>query len=168
MPQRCQQLTVICLPPQSRWKMLSFANCSLLLVLEMDYYTLTTGLDSSDSEEEDCEQTPSSGHRLGSGSGPGPGPGPTLDQAVGDCLASSTMADIRREYSRNRRDSRETKSSPGPGPGPVTTPAPVTGVVMRRKPASSAGAGYGRRASQRFSRLLEGCLLYTSPSPRDS
>ena len=40
---------------------------------------------------------------------------------------------------------------------------------MRRKPASSAGAGYGRRASQRFSRLLEGVssLVSLGAGPRE-
>ena len=68
-----------------------------------------------------------------------------LQQAVQECLTRDTLEDLRREYTKNTVVATETES--------VQDTKKQETVVLRR---NSSRNTYGRRASQRFSKILEG------------
>ena len=99
-----------------------------------------------------------------------------LELALGGSLAQDTITDFMRERERNcvrgggggKRDGEGADQRAGRcgvvgvggggGGG-----GGLSGVVMRKKPGSGhpgGGGSIGRRASQRFSRILEGCHQY--------
>ena len=114
----------------------------------MDYYHITTVLEDSDDNENDeskndeqeiCKDP----HKV-----------------LNTCLSQNTVEDIMKEYNKNTvNQSNDKNEAPEvcPGPGPGQDPG---GVVLRRKPQRSSS--YSHRASQRFSRLLEGVTSITS------
>ena len=141
----------------------------------MNYYQLTHGLEEVNSEEEEVEESEvessqkthpkkeeqeefkrdvgskSRGGEGGGGGGEGRGEGHQglagLELALGGSLAQDTITDFMRERERNC----------------VRGGGGLSGVVMRKKPGSGhpgGGGSIGRRASQRFSRILEGCHQY--------
>ena len=104
----------------------------------MNYYQITTGIDDDDSDLESDGQARSLD------------PHHQLHNAVHSCLSQSTVDDLMMELSRNsgvetNNNSVEKTKSP-------VSPVSSSGVLMRK----SSGRSYSQRASQRFSRLLEG------------
>ena len=99
----------------------------------MNYYQITPDLDSESEDDHDHDQQP-----------------PDLHQAVQMCLAKDTLADLRREYTKN------TSSTPADA---ASMPKKEERVVMRGLTSRNS---YGRRASQRFSKILEGTLYCLS------
>lgn len=104
----------------------------------MNYYQITTGIDDDDSDLESDGQARSLD------------PHHQLHNAVHSCLSQSTVDDLMMELSRNsgvetNNNSVEKTKSPA-------SPVSSSGVLMRK----SSGRSYSHRASQRFSRLLEG------------
>jgi len=107
----------------------------------MNYYQITPDLDSESEDDHDHDQQP-----------------PDLHQAVQMCLAKDTLADLRREYTKN------TSSTPADA---ASMPKKEERVVMRGLTSRNS---YGRRASQRFSKILEGVSSLVSlaqPSSTD-
>ena len=116
----------------------------------MNYYQITSGIEEEESEEETDSPWLTSTRQ------------DELPSAVSSCLSPATVEDIRRELSRN--SSLDSSLEDNNNKTPLTPVTPVTesstgGVLMRRK---SSGRSYGHRASQRFSRLLEGVTSLTS------
>ena len=122
----------------------------------MNYYQLTSGIEEDESDDEPDNSWLSPTRREG------------LPSSVSSCLSQDTVEDLMAELSRNSRvDTRVEDNNnavqnikiPLPPLSPVSpvtpdSPANSSGVLMRRK--SSGRSSYGHRASQRFSRLLEG------------
>ena len=125
-------------------------NCSYYFRLKMNYYQITSGLDSdSDTEPEwmvngvtkyvDNQELGEKHKENDKDDKPA-----DLHQAVQNCLAKDTLDDLRREFTKN------TVSAPTED---VMDPKKQEVVVLRR---NSSRNTYGLRASQRFSRILEG------------
>ena len=156
---------------------------TLLSFQMMNYYQLTHGLEEVNSEEEeDSEKTDTaqtkreeeemfrrnagSKSRAGGGGGEGQQGLAGLELALGGSLAQDTISDFMRERERNcvrgggggRRGGEGTDQKGSRGGGEAGGGG-VGGVVMRKKAGSGhpgSGGSIGRRASQRFSRILEG------------
>ena len=150
----------------------------------MNYYQLTHGLEEVNSDEEEVEkndlknaQNPKdedvvfrrsngSKRRGGGGGGEGGEQGVAgLELALGGSLAQDTISDLIRERERNSvkgggggvegADQRVSRGGGGVGGGGGREGG--GGVVMRKKSGHpGSGGSIGRRASQRFSRILEG------------
>ena len=130
--------------------------------MSMNYYQITSGLDSdSDSEVgwmvtgvtkhdkggqgHDHEHAGDQGHDHEHAGDHHQKDGTNLHQAVQECLARDTLDDLRREYHKNTVVTAATA-----GPQEVKNQQVV---VLRKKSTKNT---YGRRASQRFSKILEG------------
>ena len=123
----------------------------------MNYYQITSGIDDDESDAETDNHWEMSGrsrdhhqhqhhhhHQL--------------HNAVQNCLSQSTVEDLMSELSRNTRE-EDNNNSVGKTKSPVAeaspdSPVSSSGVLMRRP--TSGRSSYSHRASQRFSRLLEG------------
>ena len=133
----------------------------------MNYYQLTTGLDDSDSGEDDVSTRFNDREALQQNVMKNDEkhvttPQEPLQHAVTKCLSANTIEDINREYAKNINGQQEVKEQ-------------VSGneVVLRRKKSSNnqnKSSNYTHRASQRFSRLLEGVssLVPSFSGPRHS
>ena len=122
----------------------------------MNYYQLTTGIEEDDSDEETDNPWLSSARQ------------DELPSAVSSCLSQATVEDLMKELSRNssledNNNAVQNIKTPLPPVSPVSSVSGESsgGVLMRRK---SSGRSYGHRASQRFSRLLEGVTSLVSMS----
>ena len=118
----------------------------------MDYYHITSVIedsDASDNEKEDSknfreikeEQTFEDSHEV-----------------LKTCLSNNTVEDIMKEYNKNtvaQNNNNVSDKSNTKSPTPSSDE-----VILRRKPSRSSS--YSHRASQRFSRLLEGVSSITS------
>ena len=118
----------------------------------MDYYHITSVIedsDASDNEKEDPknfreikdQQSFENSH-----------------QVLKTCLSNNTVEDIMKEYNKNTVPQNNNNVSDKSN---TKSPTPRSDeVVLRRKPSRSSS--YSHRASQRFSRLLEGVTSITS------
>ena len=151
----------------------------------MNYYQLTHGLEEVNSDEEEVEkndlknaQNPKNedvvfrrsngSKRRGGGGGGGEQGVAGLELALGGSLAQDTISDLIRERERNSvkgggggvegADQRVSRAGgDGGGGGGEGGGGGGGGVVMRKKSGHpGSGGSIGRRASQRFSRILEG------------
>ena len=129
-------------------------------------------------EQEEFRRDVGSKSRGGEGGGGGEGQQGLagLELALGGSLAQDTITDFMRERQRNcvrgggdgKRDGEgadQRAGRGGVGGGGGGGGGGLSGVVMRKKPGSGhpgGGGSIGRRASQRFSRILEGCHQYQS------
>ena len=120
----------------------------------MDYYHITSVIedsDASDNEKEDPknfreikdQQSFENSH-----------------QVLKTCLSNNTVEDIMREYSKNTVPENNNNVSDSSNTKSLSPTPHADGVVLRRKPNRSSS--YSQRASQRFSRLLEGVTSITS------
>jgi len=131
----------------------------------MNYYQITTGLDSDSdgevdwmvtSENKQISKNKENDQENNSQATPGNEnqntnvQSPTFHQALEGCLTRDTLNDFKREYSKNTESSiaQEGKKEGA--------------VVLRRK---SSRNSYGQRASQRFSKIIEGVTSLVSLSP---
>ena len=119
----------------------------------MNYYQITSGIEEQDSEEEADNPWLSPSNRQDE-----------LTRSVSSCLSQDTVQDLMKEFSRNTslEDNNNAVQNTKTPLTPVSSVSPESsgGVVLRRK--SSGRSSYGHRASQRFSRLLEGVTSLTS------
>ena len=121
----------------------------------MNYYQITSGIEEDDSDEETDN------------SWLGPARQDELPSSVSSCLSQATVEDLMKELSRNsslesRPEDNNNKNPVSPvSPDSATGTPGATGVLMRRK---TSGRSYSHRASQRFSRLLEGVTSLVSMS----
>ena len=137
-------------------------------------------------EEEMFRRNAGSKSRAGGGGGEGQQGLAGLELALGGSLAQDTISDFMRERERNcvrgggggRRGGEGTDQRGGAGGGGGGGgvgggggDGGGGGVVLRKKPGSGhpgSGGSIGRRASQRFSRILEGhqspIINHQSPS----
>ena len=119
----------------------------------MNYYQITSGIEEEDSEEEADNPWLSPSNRQDE-----------LPRSVSSCLSQDTVQDLMKEFSRNTslEDNNNAVQNTKTPLTPVSSVSPESsgGVVLRRK--SSGRSSYGHRASQRFSRLLEGVTSLTS------
>ena len=122
---------------------------------KMNYYQITSGIEEDDSDEETDN------------SWLGPARQDELPSSVSSCLSQATVEDLMKELSRNsslesRPEDNNNKNPVSPvSPDSATGTPGATGVLMRRK---TSGRSYSHRASQRFSRLLEGVTSLVSMS----
>jgi hypothetical protein len=120
--------------------------------MSMNYYQITSGLD-SDSDSEVGWMVTGDNHHQVQGHDHGHGHAAdqhskdttNLHQAVQECLTRDTLDDLRREFNKNTVAAAETD-------GAQEVKKQET-VVLRRNSSKNT---YGRRASQRFSKILEG------------
>ena len=118
----------------------------------MNYYHITTGIEDSDNSDAENEDVPDI-VKFHKGVGHMPSEETNhLHQAVTKCLSQSTVDDIKKEYEKNAMNNNGIEARQLSQP-PNTSGS--NGVVLRRK-TSNSRTSYSHRASQRFSRLLEG------------
>ena len=119
----------------------------------MNYYQITSGLDSDSDGEVEWMVTGVNkhgdhhhhvqSHDQGHAGDQHQEDATKLHRAVQECLTQDTLNDLRREYHKNTVAADES-------PQELKTQQEV---VLRRKSSRNT---YGRRASQRFSKILEG------------
>ena len=118
---------------------------------EMDYYHITSVIedsDASDNEKEESkkinmEQSLENPHEV-----------------LKTCLSNNTVEDIMKEYSKNTVPQNNNNICDNSNTKCISPMPSSDGVILRRKPNRSSS--YSHRASQRFSRLLEGVTSITS------
>ena len=122
----------------------------------MDYYHITSVIEDSDASDNEGDESKKDLGKTFNKEQSFENPHIVLKT----CLSNNTVEDIMREFSKNTLPENNNNVSDSSNTKSLSPTPHADGVVLRRKPNRSSS--YSQRASQRFSRLLEGVTSITS------
>ena len=120
----------------------------------MDYYHITSAIEDSDASDNEKGESNNVGETNEKQSVENP------HKILQTCLSNNTVEDIMKEYSKNTSPHNNNNVGDISNTKSMSSTPSSDEVVLRRKPSRSSS--YSHRASQRFSRLLEGVTSITS------